>query len=407
MKTFIYRGFDRDGARKRGAVEAIDIKEAREKLARDGIFPERIDAATDAQARGRFGGARASSLRDVAVRCELYRALSALLRAGLPLNQALEVMIDQPAGSDGHFVRDLAGIRDRIREGTALAKAMTDTHPGIGGFESAVMESGERSGRLADVLAEVADYLEDIQRVQQTIKTASIYPMIVLATSIVVGVGVLGFLVPQLAEMFEESNMQLPWITRFVVGIGELFLPVILPVLVLLVMGTVMYGRRLFTQSGPRAKWEQTLSALPLAGRGFMLLVTTRFARTCALLLRGGLPMVETVALAGKATGSVWLGGILAGKAEDIRHGESLSDAMAAVPVINQSLSSWIKAGEAAGDLPGMFNHAAERYRQIWTNYIQRAVTLIEPLLIVVVALFVLIVALAILLPILSINKQF
>jgi type II secretory pathway component PulF len=145
---------------------------------------------------------------------------------------------------------------------------------------------------------------------------------------------------------------------------------------------------------------------MPLLGRGFVLLVTTRFARTCALLLRGGLTMVETVELAGKATGSAWLSGQLSKKADDIRHGESLSVALAGVPVINQTLTSWVKAGEAAGDLPGLFTHAADRYRQLWANYIQRSVTIVEPVLIIVVAVFVLVIALAILLPILGLNQQ-
>lgn len=405
MKTFIYRGFDRDGARKRGVVEAIDLKEAREKLSREGIFPERIEAATDETTGGRFGTQRSNSLRNVAVRCELYRALSALLRAGLPLSQALEVMMEQPAGGANAVVRDLAGIRDRIREGAALAKAMSDTHAAVGGFESAVIESGERSGRLADVLTEVADYLEDINRVQQTLKTASIYPAVILALSLVVTVGVLGFLVPQLAGMFEESNIEMPAITRIVVALGDWFMPVILPAMVVLFLGGVTGWRKMMANNASRASLEEKVSMLPFVGRGFMLLVTTRFARTCSLLLRGGMPMVETVELAGRATGSVWLSGILSRKAEDIRHGESLSHAMAQVPVINQTLSSWVKAGEAAGDIPGLFNHAAERYRQLWSSYIQRAVTIIEPAMIILVAVFVLIIALAILLPILSIDQ--
>lgn len=407
MKTFLYRGFHRDGGRVRGTVEALDVKDAREKLAREQIFPERIEAATDRSAGRSLAGWRQPSLARVAQRAELYRALHALLRAGLPLSQALTVMLEQPDGDESLWTRDVAGVRDRIRDGASFAAALREAGAPVSDFETAVIESGERTGGLAVVLAEVADYLDDAGRIRQTLKTAAIYPAVILVLSIIVATGVMGFLIPQLTETLDSFDTRLPAITRFFMAAGQYFLPVILPALMFAGAGVWAWSRRVRLDPARMALFEERIARAPLLGRGFCLLVTTRFARTAALLLGGGLSMVETVGLAGRATGSAWLAGLLVEKSEDIRHGQSLSQALAGVPVLNHTLSSWVKAGEAAGDIPGMFRHAADRYQQLWTAYVQRAVALIEPALIILIALFVLLVALAILLPIMKLGQSF
>jgi general secretion pathway protein F len=406
MKTFFYRGFDASGARTRGSIEAHDIKEAREKLARSGLFPESIASAADRPARDGFSVGGQTSLKSATARGELYRAVAALLRAGLPLTNALEVLLDQPGSTRGGMLRDLAFVRDRIRDGATMASALEAAGAKVSRFETAVIESGEKTGRLAEALDQVADYQDDAGKINQTLKTAIIYPAIIIVLSLIIGIGVLGFLVPRLALLFEESNLDLPWITRVVLGAGTWFVPVGLPLLGLTGFIAYSWSRRMASHPEARATTERRLARLPFLRSGFQLLVTARFARTSALLLRNGLTMVDTVMLAGRATGSTWIGAILEEKAENIRHGGSLSRALEETPVLGQTLGSWVKAGEASGDLPGMFHHAAGRYQQLWSAYVQRAVNLIEPALIIAVAIFVLVIALAILLPILSINQQ-
>lgn len=406
MKTFIYRGFDQGGLRKKGVIEALDLKDARDRLSRAGIFPEQVEGATDVGAKSWFSRHSKDSLQQSAVRAEFYRAMTALLKAGLPLSAAFEVMLEHPSGTSTAYTGDIAGLRDRIRDGTGFARAMTDASIRISPFEQAVIESGEKTGSMPDVLGQVAEYLDDVNRIQQTLRTACIYPAIIVGLAVVVGAGVMGFLVPQMAKVFEESGMELPWITTMVVGVGRWFVPVILPAMILLFL-LVVYGfSRVKTDPSRRVKMEKWISNVPVVKTGFSLLVTARFSRTCALLLHGGLPLVEAIELSGRATGSVWLAGIVKEKAEQVRHGQSFSQALSEVPVLGRSLPSWIKAGEASGDLAGLFQHASERNRQLWSNYIQRTVTVIEPALIVIVALFVLLVALAILLPILSLNQR-
>lgn len=406
MKTFFYRGYDANGVKTRGSLEAHDVKEAREKLARSQIFPESVTSATERAGSSIGQGGGRSPLKSPAARGEVYRAVAALLRAGLPLTNALEVLIDQPGAAQGGLQRDLAFLRDRIRDGATMASALESAGAKVSRFEAAVVESGEQTGRLAEALDQVADYQDDAVKITQTLKTALIYPMIIIALSLIIGIGVLGFLVPKLAELFEESGLALPLITRIVLGAGTWFFPVGLPLLVVLAFLLIGWLRRLASDDVLRAAAEQRWARFPFFRRGFQLLVTARFARTSALLLQNGLSVVDTMMLAGRATGSAWIAGILSEKAENIRHGGSLSRALEETPILGKALGSWVVAGEASGDLPGMFNHAAARYQQQWAAFVQRAVNTIEPALIVVVAVFVLVIALAILLPILSINQS-
>ena len=205
MKTFEYRGYDSSGHSSRGLTEALDIKEAREKLASRGIFAERVKSA------GEQGSSTFQPWRDelnVESRTMLYREVGALLRAGLPLANALEVLIAAP--ELGTNRTHLAGIRDRIREGTSLAEAVAQSTGTFSPFEQAVIEVGERSGTLETALDRLAKFLEEQQRVKERIQTALIYPAIVVTLAIVVSVVMLGVMIPRWSEKLAELNIKLP-----------------------------------------------------------------------------------------------------------------------------------------------------------------------------------------------------
>ena len=407
MKTFVYRGYHRDGGRTKGVIEALDLKDAREKLSERNILPEQLTAAAD-------GGTASSndlflsrnSLVRIQPRGEFYRAMSAMLKAGLPLVASLEVQLDQRHVHQGVVGREIASVRDRVRDGSNLVDALVNSGIAISTFEAAVIESGERTGTLHEVMEQLADYLEDVNRIRQTLRTACLYPAVIVLLALIVGAGVMGFLVPQMAKVFEESGMELPAITRFVIAAGRWFVPVILPSLLVGMAFAALAVRRSLSRTSGRIAWEKTIARLPVLRDGFQTLVALRFARTTSLLLQGGLPLVETIRLAGKATGSTWMASVCEEASESVKQGASFSNVMSGLPMLGAELGSWARAGEASGDLAAMFSHASNRLRHTWSASMDRVVTLIEPALIILVAVFVLVIALAILLPILSLNQQ-
>ena len=392
MKTYEYKGFTVDGKVNRGLVEASTVKEAREKLASQGVLAERIQTTGR---RLRF---------PVAIRAVVYRELSALLRAGVPLSRALEILIDSPHTRSARAL--LAGVRDRVREGVSLADAISEASQSVADYEQSVLVAGEASATIADVLERLADYLEEQDRLKERIRSALIYPSIVVALGLCVAGVMLGVLVPRARELLVESGQPLPVLTQWTIGFANGFYawgPVLILVIILAAFVCRVQVKR---NDRFRIRLDQFRFAWPLWGRGYVLLVCMRFSRTLAVLLQGGVSLLESVRLAGKATGSSWVSAMVDAQADAVRHGARLSQAIATIPPLADTLPGWVQIGEESGNVAGMMEHAGARYEERWERFLSRALVLLEPLLMLLIGAFVLIITLSLLLPIIAITKS-
>jgi type II secretory pathway component PulF len=272
-------------------------------------------------------------------------------------------------------------------------------------FERAAIQVGEHSGALPGVLDRLADFLEERRRLHDRIQTAMIYPSLVLTVALLLAVVMLGVMIPRFARLFADSRIALPWITRWMLQSGQTLM-LVLVLLPVLGFGVGLVLRR---YAGRDPEWalrlNRILFRLPLVKRGYTALVNLRFTRTLALLLEGGVSLVDAVPMAGRATGSAWVNRLVARQADEVRHGRSLAEAIRGVPPLAGSLPGWIQAGEAGGDLPNMLEQAARRYEREWNRVIERSMELLEPLLIIVIGTLVLLLALSVLLPVLSLNQ--
>lgn len=392
MKTYEYKGFTVDAKVNRGLVEASTVKEAREKLALQGVLAEHIQTTGR---RLRF---------PVAIRAIVYRELSALLRAGVPLSRALEILIDSPHTRGVRAL--LAGVRDRVREGVSLAEAIFEASQSVVEYEKSVLVTGETAGTIADVLERLADYLEEQDRLKERIRSALIYPSIVVLLGLCVAGVMLGVLVPRARELLVESGQPLPFLTQWTIGFANVFYalgPMLIVVIILVVFGYRFYVKR---NDRFRIRLDQLSFTWPVWGRGYVLLVCMRFSRTLAVLLQGGVSLLESVRLAGKATGSSWVNAMVEAQADAVRHGARLSQAIARIPPLADTLPGWIQIGEESGDVTGMMEHAGARYKERWERFLSRALVLLEPLLMLLIGAFVLIITLSLLLPIIAITKS-
>lgn len=402
MKTFEYTGYDAAGKTLQGLIEALDLKQAREKMAAAGIFAEMVRPAEFSPAAKSFAGRRSFSASQ---RAFFYRELAALLRAGLPLAGALEFSLRSPDLPAAATI--IAGIRDKIREGSSLADALAAGPAGAHPAEIAFITAGEQSGELDQALKNLAFFLEEEAKLRERIITALIYPAIIVAVALAIAIGLLGFTVPRLARvMADEMQMVLPLITRIMLGLGKACLqfgPLLLAALVALALiGWRLIARR--PEYG--AELERKLFGLPLIGPLLATMTALRFARTLALLLRGGVPLVESLRLAGRATGSGSIRSQSAQAAEAIRNGASLSAAVGRIFPLGPMLAGLIQIGENSGTLEEVLQGAAERLQNKWEQQVARIMAWIEPALILAVGLFVLLVVVSILLPILTLHRR-
>ncbi len=402
MRTFSYRGFDASGAARRGLIESLDVKEARDKLAARGVFPEHVAPAGRDAAAGGETGDRGLGLE---TRVAFYRELGVLTGAGLPLVHALEILMESPELGVSPVL--LATVRDRVREGSGLAAALGAVTNRVRPFERAILEVGEKSGTLDAILERLAGFLEEQQQLRERVISALLYPVIILGFALVVAVVMLGFVVPSAAAAISrEVSITLPRLTRIMIGVGR-GLVWGLPVAgVAAAAGIWWLRRRLAARASARLTLERLGFRLPLIGRGWGLIVNLRCARTMSILLKGGVPLVDALGLAGRSTGSEWVAGELERETNTVRHGSSLADALRRVPVLAASLPAWIQAGEASGSLEKMLDTAGDAYQHQWNRFVSRTLSWLEPALIGLVGLFVFVVVLSVLLPIIALNRS-
>lgn len=392
MSTYQYKGFDVRGGACKGIVEADSVKNARAKLSAEGILAERVVLTGKST---RFP----ASLRAV-----VYRELAALLEAGLTLVRALDLLIDAPEMSDSRLL--MAGARDRVKDGMSLAEALRNASDSVSTFECAILETAEESGTVSPMLGRLADFLEEQEDLRGRIQSALIYPSIVVGVGICVAVVMLGLLVPKTRDLLVRSNVAMPGLTTFMMGLGQFLASWGL----LLLLAAVMVGAwcvlRYRRDSGFRENLDRRAFSLPLFGSGYAMLTSLRFCKTLSVLLRGGVVLIDGLVLAGRATGSPWVARITAEEAETVRHGGRLSDAVARIPPLAESLPGWIRIGEASGGLANLLDSAAKRYEARWDRFIARCLSFLEPILIVVIGGFVLLVTLSVLLPVLQLSQS-
>ncbi|MDD5678870.1 MAG: type II secretion system F family protein [Kiritimatiellae bacterium] len=401
MQTYEYRGFDGSGRPRRGLIEAQDIKQAREKLAGDGLLAEKIVPA--GELKPSLFAFRKTAF-PVDERTMFYRELVALLRAGLPLVAALDVLIQSP--DMGATRPILASLRDKIKEGASLADALGDASRTVSSYEKAVIAAGERAASLDTVMERLACFLDEQVGLRDRFVTALIYPAMIFVVAIAIAIGLLGFGIPRIGNLLmEDSHIALPLLTRFMIRFGSLFMHVGLPVLALALAGGILWWRSLARDPEKARNFNRRLFGLPLIGAGYAILVSLRFARTLALLINGGVSLIEGLPLAGKATGSRWVADLVIAEADAVRHGRTLADMLRRIPPFG-SLFGWVQVGEASGALARMLDSAADRLQQQWDRFLTRRMNLLEPVLILIIGIFVLLVVLAILLPILTLNQH-
>ena len=392
MKTYEYSGFTVDGGSTKGLVEADSLKDAREKLASSGVLTEKIAASERAVKLNT--GARAS----------IYRELSELLSAGLPVDKALDTMMSaSDSSSRGIF---LARVRDGIREGGSLSTAFAAGGTSVTRFEQAMIEAAERSSALELMLSRLADFLEERDELKEKVQTALIYPILILTLGICAGIVMLGFLIPRTIESLGPEAGKLPGLTVFMVAFGSFLFRWGWLVLGLLAGGLYYLCWRLKNDEAFAEAFDQFLFRVPVFGKGYEIVVCQRFSKTMSILLEGGVSVIDALVLSGRATGSRWISGLCAEQAEEVRHGEKLSEAIRKIPFLSASIAEWVAVGEAAGGLARMTARAGDRYTRIWESYMARALGILEPVILIFVGGFVLLITLSILLPVISFSQM-
>jgi general secretion pathway protein F len=320
------------------------------------------------------------SASDLAI---LTRELATLLRAGLPLDRAMEILINL-AERDG--VRALLqNIRNEVRGGASLSKALDQHREVFSRFYVNMVKAGEAGGALGNVLMRLADHLERSKETRDSVVSSMIYPVILMSVA-VLSVGLLlVFVVPQFKQIFDQSGKALPPVTEAVVATG-IFLRHNWMIVIATSLLIVWLLWRSWQNPSSRPRWDARLLRWPVAGHLVARLEMARFARSLATLLQNGVPLLAALSILKDTLGNAVFRGAVEVVSRELKEGRGMAKPMLETNVFPKLAVQMIAVGEETGRLDEMLLQVAEVYDREVASSIKRALALLQPLMIVFLA---------------------
>lgn len=405
MAVYEYQAISRTtGKRVKGVIDADSPAAARRKLRDQEMVPTALAESFGAAQAGPGGGGRKSLLgripaRDVAI---MTRQLAVLLQAGMPLVEGLGALIDQtPNARLKEIVYD---VRGRVNEGQRLAAALSQHKRVFSELYINMVGAGEASGALEQVLFRLADIQERNVKLTHRIRSTMLYPLFMAA----VGLGVVSFLmlfiVPQITQMFEQQNRELPLITLMLIG-SVRFTKQWWPIMVAVGVVVVLSWRYWVSRPAGRLQWDTLKLKLPLYKAVYIRLLSSRFARTLGTMLSSGLTMLNGLEVVKSVLQNRRLEQGMEDVKAGVRRGVDLSAPMREMGVWPPMMLSMIELGQRSGELDNMLLKVADTYEDEVEVTVETMVNLLEPVMIVVMAAIVGFLVVAMLLPILTMSS--
>ncbi len=403
MPDFDYLALDVAGREKRGQVNAPTVEDARARLATRKFYVVRIEAGT--------GGAPASPAllsRKFVLRKRLSgkqltlftRQLATLAQVS-PLEEAIRTIARQ--AEQEQVRRVLGSVHAGVVEGRRLSESMTREQSSFPPLYRAMVSAGEGSGTLPSILERLADLLERQAQVRGKVITALAYPTVLAFVAIAVVFALMVFVVPEVVEQFDTVGQTLPLLTRIVIGLSE-FLVGWWWAVAIGIAATVFLCWRGYRDPAIRLRVDRATLRLPVIGRLVRDLHAARLSRTLATMVASRLPLLEGLILTVSTVHNRALRGASADIVEAIRGGGSLSAALKRAGVFPPLLVYMAASGEASGKLDTMLERAADYMEREFDSFTATALSLLEPLIIVLMGGIVALIVLSILLPILQLD---
>ncbi len=382
MPLYRYAGYSIDGSTVKGKIEASSPQEASSKLKDLGIFLRHIRPEERPKRYGRHN------------LTHITRQLSTLLGAGVPLTEALKGIASEQASSMANI---LNAILERVSSGASLSKALEEHRTVFPDFYINMVSAAELSGELPQVLEKIALYLESQDAIKARLRLSMVYPSVMLLVAGAVLFFIFLYVMPRIVKIFEDTRAPLPLITKVLIAL-TVFLKHFWFIIPLLVIG-VFYGLRYIQKRYPNLI-DRLLLKEPL---GILLpLYISRFTKTLAFMLEGGVPMIKALEVSARSTGNRIMESEILKAKRAVQEGGRLSQNLESFPPVVIEL---ISNGEKSGRLTENLKTASRVYEEEFSRRLSTALSLLEPAMIIVMGIVVLFVVLGIVLPIFELNQ--
>ncbi len=412
MPKFSYTAIDASGKQKAGVLSASSSDDATAQIKSMGLFVTNLTTqgkATKGKAKSRSSG---STTRKKPVTigktvsqkglCVFTRQMSTLLQAGLPLLRSLEVLTRQEKNPAFKYV--LEELCDNVTSGNTFSDGLLQ-HPKVfNRLYINMIKAGEAGGVLDVVLNRLARFMEKSIKIKGKIKSAMVYPVIVLFIAMAILTFLMIFVIPQFQEIFDEllEGAPLPVLTQWVMAISFFVKDQFLLTLAICIVVFIILKLLKSTNVGARAV-DRAMISLPPVGDLFKKAAIARFTRTFGTLLSSGVPILQCLTITRDTIGNRILMDALENVHERVKEGDSVSAPLEASKVFPTMVTSMIDVGEETGELPEMLNRIADNYDEEVDNAVEALTSIIEPIMIVILALIVGVIVIALFLPIIGV----
>ncbi len=384
MALYRYKAVQSDGKEVNEVMTAATLAEVQEKIRDKGLYLVQIREDVEKKSASEqlsFGGK--VTAKQISIFCKQF---ATLLKAGVPVASGLDILYRQTENKT--FKSALEDVYTEVQKGSQVSSAIKN-HPKV--FPSLMVnmvESGEMSGNLDNIMERLAIHYEKEAKINSRIKGAMIYPIALSVISVVVVIFLITVILPTFTGMFTSSGTELPLPTRILLGISDFikgYWYIVIGVLALLIYGTKKY----LGSTVGRYQFDALKFKLPVVKSSMDKIVTARFTRTLGSLLRSGIPLIDALELAGSVTGNVVIEEKVNYIASEVEKGETLGVALKRTPTFGPMVVSMIQIGEESGSLDQMLDKSADFYEQELEDAIDKLLKLMEPLLIVVMAVVI------------------
>ena len=401
MARFEYKGLTKAGKNTHGTIDADSLRVAQSKLKREGIFI--IDIKSKRQPAGskskKSHRGRAST-EDMSL---MTRQLATLLKADIPLVETLGAVSDQVENPS--LKEALSEIKNQVTEGQALHKSLKKYPQFFNKIYVSMCEAGEMSGTLDIILLRLAEFTEAEDHLNKKVKSAMLYPAIMLAFSLLMLMGLFIYVIPKITTIFEQSpELTLPWYSEMVINFSGFLVNYWFIVLI----GSMgCYFLFHFWKKTPAGSdtWDKIFLKIPLVGPLSRMIAISRFTRTLATLLTGGVPMLQALDIVKNVVNNSVLAIAVENARDNISEGESIAAPLKKSNQFPPIVIHMIKIGERTGDLENMLTQVADAFDFQVKTKVDGLTSLLEPLFIIFIGVVIGVIVMSIMIPIFELSN--
>jgi len=325
--------------------------------------------------------------------------LAALLRSGLPMLQALELMLSRQRNPV--FKQILTQVRDQVRSGEDLSTAIAAYGDRFPGLYPATLKAGERSGEMEQVIRRFVRHLKLELETRKRVTSAMVYPAALVGLSLVLIAVMTVFVLPNFTDFFSTLNVDLPLVTKITMGFSLFVKEHIVVILIVLVVGTVAFMQYARSETGGLTL-SRLLLQTPFLGALFHRLALSEFCRSLSTLLAGGIPLVSSMEVSVKAVSNLHLRGQLAPTTDSVREGKALAETLESTGAVPEILVDMVEVGEATGSLDVMLSDVSDFLDEEVETRLQRVLSLLEPIMLVLMGIIIATLLISVYLPLFS-----